>query len=70
MALGLANSQIFRTGSQIPQNCFVTAVGATASGSTPLLTTSNLAITGTFIQLGQKGAGKFIIILLIEGLWK
>lgn len=54
----LANTQIFTTESPNPQSCIITvATGGVASSPVTLFTTSNLAITGTFIQLGRGTPG-------------
>lgn len=49
----LANTQIFTTKSSTPQNCYIPATGETQSESITLLRTTNMAITGTFVQLSQ-----------------
>ena len=62
----LANTQIFTTESPNPQNCIITvSTGGVASSSIDLFTTSNLAIKGTFIQLGQGIRKEFLIFLII-----
>ena len=62
----LANTQILTANSQTPRNCIIpVSTGGVASSSITLLRTSNLVITGTFIQLGQGIRKEFLIFLII-----